>query len=135
MKIYVITSGCYSDYRIEAMFSTREKAQKYIDAAKFDSWNDDINGIVEWDVDSSSTEPPKSVYVQGYFEDDELTRIDFNGDDNVQWKFTKEIMDGVEVCVLFTGNIAVRQGETAEDFHERAKKVVIDKYFEWKARQ
>ena len=36
MKIYVVTSGCYSDFHINAMFSTGEKAQKYIDAAKFD---------------------------------------------------------------------------------------------------
>lgn len=28
--IYVVTSGCYSDYSIRAIFSTKEKAEKYI---------------------------------------------------------------------------------------------------------
>ena len=30
-KIYVVTSGCYSDYRIERVFSTRELAEEFID--------------------------------------------------------------------------------------------------------
>ena len=129
MKIYVVTSGCYSDFHINAMFSTREKAQKYIDAAKFDDW-DDINGIDEWDVDSASTEPPKSMNVSGYFEEDELDVINFDDGEEEPWSFVVG-----DDCVEFTGNIAVRQGETAEDFHERAEKVVIDKYFEWKVKQ
>lgn len=29
-KIYVVTSGEYSDYRIEAVFSTRKKANEYV---------------------------------------------------------------------------------------------------------
>ena len=135
MKIYVVTSGCYSDFHINAMFSTREKAQKYIDAAKFDDC-DDINGIDEWDVDSASTEPPKSMNVSGYFDEDELYEFMADSDnEESQWRFTKETMDNVEIDVTFTGNIAVRPGETAEQFHERAEKIVIDKYFEWKVKQ
>lgn len=129
MKIYVVTSGCYSDFHINAMFSTREKAQKYIDVAKFDDW-DEINGIDEWDVDSASTEPPKSMSVSGYFEEDELDVINFDDDKEEPWSFSMEMVDGVAFNVAFTGHIAVRPGETAEQFHERAKKVVIDKYFE-----
>ena len=30
-KIYIVSSGSYSDYYIEAVFSTREKAKEYID--------------------------------------------------------------------------------------------------------
>ena len=30
-EIYLVSSGCYSDYRIDAVFSTEELAQKYID--------------------------------------------------------------------------------------------------------
>lgn len=29
MKIYIVTSGCYSDYQIEAVFETKEKAEIY----------------------------------------------------------------------------------------------------------
>ena len=28
-EVYVVTSGCYSDYHINAIFSTREKAEEY----------------------------------------------------------------------------------------------------------
>lgn len=129
MKIYVVTSGCYSDYRIEAMFSTREKAQKYIDAAKFDEYNE-INGIIEYDVDSATTEPPKSMNVSGYFEEDELVGVDFDDGKEEPWSFAAD-----DDTVDFTGHVAVRPGETAEQFHERAEKVVIDKYFEWKAKR
>ena len=132
MKIYVVTSGCYSDFHINAMFSTREKAQKYIDAAKFDDW-DEINGITEYDIDVAPTEPPKSMSVSGYFEEDELDVISFDGSKEETWSFSMEMVDGVAFDVTFIGSIAVRPGETAEEFHERAEKVVIDKYFEWKA--
>ena len=134
MKIYVVTSGCYSDFHIDAMFSTREKAQKYIDAAKFDDW-DEINGITEYDIDVAPTEPPKSMSVSGYFEEDELDVISFDGSKEEPWSFSMEMVDGVAFNVTFTGNVAVHPGETAEEFHERAEKVVIDKYFEWKAKQ
>lgn len=32
MKVYVVTSGSYSDYGIHEVFSTEEEAKKYIDA-------------------------------------------------------------------------------------------------------
>lgn len=54
MKIYVVTSGEYSSYGIEAVFSTHEKAEKFI-ALKHDesiySWNEEYY-IEEYDVDS-----------------------------------------------------------------------------------
>ena len=30
MKVYLVTKGDYSDYRIEAVFSTKEKAEEYV---------------------------------------------------------------------------------------------------------
>lgn len=30
MKVYVVTTGCYSDYSIHSIWSSREKAQAYI---------------------------------------------------------------------------------------------------------
>lgn len=34
MKVYIVTSGVYSDYGIEAVFSSVEKAQAFIDKGK-----------------------------------------------------------------------------------------------------
>jgi hypothetical protein len=66
--IYVITSGCYSDYGINAMFSTRKLAEKYIadakDAKNSSNYNDDTYvssvyfsddaNIEEWLLDEES---------------------------------------------------------------------------------
>ena len=52
-KVYIVTSGEYSDYHIDACFSTKQKAQEYIKNAekteKF--WNEP--SIEEWDLDGS----------------------------------------------------------------------------------
>ena len=47
-KVFLVTSGAYSDYSIRAAFSTREKAQNYMD--RFISIIADA-GIEEWDLD------------------------------------------------------------------------------------
>ena len=44
-KAYVVTSGSYSDYRIEAVFSTREKAEEYL------QYNDDEYRVEEYELD------------------------------------------------------------------------------------
>ena len=45
-KIYVVTSGSYSDYGIRGIFTTRENAQRYIDAGRAGHY-DDYNEIEE----------------------------------------------------------------------------------------
>ncbi len=49
MKIYVVTSGCYSDYNIEAVFSTETIAQSYID--KGIAFGADKKSIEEFELD------------------------------------------------------------------------------------
>ena len=46
-QIFAVTSGSYSDYRVNALFSTRAKAQAFIDAVK----DSDINSIEAYDLD------------------------------------------------------------------------------------
>lgn len=49
-KIYAVSTGSYSDYYIKAMFSTREKAERFkAECAKEDY--DDTNEIEEWVID------------------------------------------------------------------------------------
>ena len=52
MKVYILTSGCYSDYSIEGVFSSREKAQEYADIIMKDKTYNDFNDIVETEVDN-----------------------------------------------------------------------------------
>ena len=62
-KIYIVSDGCYSDYGIRAVFSTREKAQAFIDehAAPWDgpgyARRLDEPSIEEWVLDDES--PPE----------------------------------------------------------------------------
>lgn len=48
-KVFVVTSGDYSDYGIDAIFSTRDLAQAFIDAFKANKWHE--MDIEEWDLD------------------------------------------------------------------------------------
>jgi hypothetical protein len=50
-KIFIVTNGTYSDYSIQAVFSDREKAEKYL--AELKLINDDNADIEEWDVDTT----------------------------------------------------------------------------------
>lgn len=50
MQVYVVTSGEYSDYGINAIFSTAEKAQEYISMKEFTN-NYESYRINVWEVD------------------------------------------------------------------------------------
>ena len=58
MQVFVVTSGEYSDYGINAIFSTKEKAQEYIDRMEFCSSYEEYYNIHEWNVDEVSKEIP-----------------------------------------------------------------------------
>jgi hypothetical protein len=45
MKIYIVTSGSYSDYSIVGVFTDRDMAEKMAAATR------DSNGVEEWDTD------------------------------------------------------------------------------------
>lgn len=52
MKIYAVTNGSYSDYRIEGIYSTKEKAEE---AHKLYASENDIE---EYDLDALPEHPP-----------------------------------------------------------------------------
>ena len=45
--VYVVTRGEYSDYAIEALFSTMEKANAYMDKFRLTGFND----VGKWIID------------------------------------------------------------------------------------
>lgn len=52
MKIYIVTSGAYSDYGIDSVWSTEEKAKAYI--AQVQRGNGDVNeDVEEYEVDAA----------------------------------------------------------------------------------
>jgi hypothetical protein len=55
-KVFAVSEGSYSDYRIVAIFSTREKAQEYIDSCHAEQWSE--KEIEEYDLDLPREELP-----------------------------------------------------------------------------
>lgn len=54
-KVYIVTEGDYSDYHIEACFTTKEKAEEFIKNSKKvedDGWYKP--GIEVWDLDTNT---------------------------------------------------------------------------------
>lgn len=47
-KVYIVTAGCYSDYRIKAIFSTQELANEYVSLCQ----DLELNEIEEWELDN-----------------------------------------------------------------------------------
>ena len=47
MKVYVVTVGSYSDYRIDRIFTDRKKAENYKE------WTYDANEIEEYDTEDN----------------------------------------------------------------------------------
>ena len=60
-KIYVVTSGSYSDYGIRGVFTTRENAQQYIDADRSDGY-DSYNDIEEYTLNENISLLRSGVY-------------------------------------------------------------------------
>ena len=56
-KVYIVTSGDYSDYHIAAVFSTREKAEEYVDAHGSDY------RVEEYPVDDAEVKKNESIWL------------------------------------------------------------------------
>jgi len=64
MKVYVVTSGCFEDYHIEAIFSTKAKAEKFIKHIGHDE--DEGPWVEAWDVDEYDKELSKKGHLIYY---------------------------------------------------------------------
>lgn len=59
MKIYIVTSGCYSDYGIDKVFTDKQKAEEYAE------WLEDSNDVEEYETDDNvSFEKLHNIHVQ-----------------------------------------------------------------------
>lgn len=56
--IYAVNSGCYSDYRIDALFSTRKLAEEFMASVP----DGDYNGVEEFELDP----PTADLLRRGY---------------------------------------------------------------------
>jgi len=49
--VYAVTSGSYSDYRVHAVYSTKEKAEEAINLAETSQW-------MQYDIEERELDPP-----------------------------------------------------------------------------
>lgn len=61
-KVYIVTSGDYSDYHIDAVFSTKQGAEKYCALKNTCDRYSDFYNIEEYDIDDMNASNTKVVY-------------------------------------------------------------------------
>lgn len=66
-KIYIVTSGCYSDYHIEAVFTTQDKANDYVQQHGTDC------DIEEYELDGEVTKQVQVWRIEFNIEKKELS--------------------------------------------------------------
>ena len=120
MKVFITTSGEYSDTSISGVFSSHEKAQSYIDANHLydDNYFSRINDYIEeYEVDNASL--PTTV-IASY--DTETKGIVFSEDNHDEdYPAYYDTFNEFRCRVNFNPSVSVME------------KVVYDKYAEWKA--
>lgn len=61
--VYIVTSGSYSDYGIVAVFSTKEKAEAFIEQRRqTECYDHDDNEIEEWTLDEESGKVARALF-------------------------------------------------------------------------
>ena len=119
MKIYIVTDGAYSDYHIEAVFTTRENAEKY---AAIHS----CSYVSEWEADKAKIEGEVDVCVIHKFViNNRNFHLDTHYYSNKKFmKVQKDWLSDVEVYV------------SLDKFNEeKAEKIARDMYAQWKYEQ
>lgn len=121
-KVYIVTSGEYSDYHIDAVFSTIEKAEEYVDAQGSDY------RVEEYPVDDAEVKKNESIWLVSVnwktgnadsANPDSFS--DYNTDKIDTVQYDKSYGGGYLTFVLMS------------DSMERAKKVAAERFMQVKA--
>ena len=129
-KVYIVTSGEYSDYGIDMVFSTEEKAKEWVDVIT--SMYGGYYDIEPYELDAPIPKREEYLFFEAYIENDVIVKSNFLfhfADEPSEIKFFKQINGSYDkVC---TGTIHLRQDESIESAKERAVKVVQDEFYKW----
>lgn len=129
-KVYIVTSGEYSGYGINRVFSTEEKAKEWIEVIT-SMYGGNYN-IEQYELDAPIPERKEYLFFEAYIEDDVVIKSNFEyylADEPTDIKFFRQINGSYDkVCI---GTIKLRQGESIESAKQRAVKVVQDEFYKW----
>lgn len=123
-KAYVITSGDYSDYRIDGVFSSKEKAEDFIKMFKGHAMD-----IEEWDLDPLGQDyKGKKAYFVRMAKDGTTLRVDI---EDSSYGFTHCNRDGFSIDKdMFTHVIAKDVRHAVKIANERRTALIANN--EWK---
>lgn len=129
-KVYIVTSGEYSDYGIDRVFSTEEKAKEWVKViTSMYGGNYDIE---QYELDAPIPERKEYMFFEAYIKDNVIVKSNFLfylADEPTDIKFYRQINGSYDkVC---TGTIHLRQDESIELAKHRAVKVVQDEFYKW----
>ena len=127
-KVFIVTSGEYSDYGIDRVFSTEEKAKEWVDIIT-SMYGGNYN-IEQYELDAPIPERKEYLFFEAYIEDDVVIKSNFEfylADEPIDIKFFRQINGSYDIVGI--GTIKLRQGEYIESAKERAVKVVQDEFY------
>lgn len=135
MKIYVVTEGEYSDYRIRKVFLDKEKAEKYIEIAYRTRASLDDCTIEEYETSDDIFQAP--VYVRCEYYRNERSGHDYVSADDYGYSASDDVPpDSIDESyndALFY--FYLREDSQAFNSSEQLKKVARDRYAAYKARK
>ena len=129
-KVFIVTSGEYSDYGIDRVFSTEEKAKEWVDIIT-SMYNGNYN-IEQYELDAPIPERKEYLFFEAYIENNTIIKSDFEfyfADEPSEIKFFRQINGSYDIVGI--GTIHLRQDESIELAKERAVKVVQDEFYKW----
>ena len=130
-KVFIVTSGEYSEYGIDRVFSTEEKAKAFIKIT-MDLYGGTFN-IEPYELDAPMPIYKEYLFFEAYIEDDVVTKSNFEfyfTDSPNEIRFFRQSDDSYnKICI---GTIKLKNGETIEKAKKRAVKVVQDEFYKWR---
>lgn len=129
-KVFIVTSGEYSDYGIDRVFSTEEKAKEWVDVIT-SMYGGNYN-IEQYKLDAPIPERKEYMFFEAYIEDDVIIKSNFEfyfADEPSEIKFFRQINGSYDIVGI--GTVQLRQGESIESAKERAVKIVQDEFYQW----
>ena len=129
-KVFIVTSGEYSDYGIDRVFSTEEKAKEWVDIIT-SMYGGNYN-IEQYELDAPIPERKEYLFFEAYIENNTIIKSDFEfyfADEPSEIKFFRQINGSYDIVGI--GTIHLRQDESIEKAKKRAVKVVQDEFYKW----
>ena len=130
MRVYVVTTGSYSDYSIKGIFSTRKRAQRYIDRCLENSdvvYYTEFNDIEEWTLDEKEKEREYTEYSAALFIDNGSP--EYPPSQRSTWGIPKSSVYVAEHVPIYKGRGVVRAASHKSAAH--AMKLAVEKRQEW----